>query len=46
MCGKLVKSLYGARDVAVNWMRAYMGFMVEMGFVKRGNGARHILARG
>ena len=32
MCGKLLQSLYGTRDAAQNWERAYGEFMEEIGF--------------
>ena len=32
MCGKLVKSMYGAGDAARNWEMEYAGFMKESGF--------------
>ena len=31
-CGKLAKSMYGARDAARNWEMEYAGFMRETGF--------------
>lgn len=30
--GKLLKSMYGTRDAAQNWEKAYAGFMKEIGF--------------
>ena len=38
MCGKLVKSMYGARDAAQNWEEEYSNFMEELGF-QRGIGS-------
>ena len=32
MCGKLNKSMYGTRDAAQNWEKAYNEFMSEIGF--------------
>ena len=32
MCGKLIKSMYGARDAAHSWENEYSGFMEEVGF--------------
>ena len=34
MCGRLVKSMYGTRDAAQNWERAYSNFMEEAGFTR------------
>ena len=32
MCGKLVKRMYGTRDVAQNWETGYTTFMRGVGF--------------
>ena len=32
MCGKLEKSMYGTRDAAQNWEKAYNEFMESIGF--------------
>ena len=32
MCGKLVKAMYGTRDAASSWERAYTDFMIKCGF--------------
>ena len=34
MCAKLHKSLYGTRDVVLNWAQAYSEVLLGMGFVK------------
>ena len=34
MCAKLHKSLYGTRDVALNWSQAYSEVLEGMGLVK------------
>ena len=33
-CGKLLKSMYGTRDAAVNWADEYSSRMVELGFTQ------------
>ena len=35
MCAKFLKSLYGTRDAALNWARAYSSVLEKMGFKKR-----------
>ena len=32
MCGILINAMYGTRDAALNWEKAYSGFMEECGF--------------
>ena len=32
LCGKLLKSMYGTRDAAQNWERAYIEFLLSIGF--------------
>ena len=34
MCGKLLKSMYGTRDVAQNWVLEYSKFMQDLGFTR------------
>ena len=34
MCGRLLKSLYGARDAAQNWEVEYSRFMERVGFTR------------
>ena len=34
MCGMLLKSLYGTRDAAANWERAYTAVLVQNGWVQ------------
>ena len=33
-CGRLLKSLYGTRDAALNWTMAYTNALTEMGFTQ------------
>ena len=37
MCGKLIYSLYGARDAASNWEREYTNCLVQAGFSQGGS---------
>ena len=32
MCGRLLKSLYGTRDAATNWSKAYTDVLINIGF--------------
>ena len=42
MCGRLTKSMYGARDAAQNWEMEYAGFMKGIGF-RRGRSTHCVL---
>ena len=34
LCGRLCKSLYGARDAGANWHAAYTQFLQRVGYVQ------------